>query len=164
MPTQQLPWWTALLPLLGVVIGFLLGQGALWWAARKRRRNHWAALSAELEYCRRKAEAYTGSNVGAPLYRLPTAAYTRSFAALLSDAAGSESDACAIVEFFSEVETVNRGIDRAAEAHGTARYQAEVERAIMKAKRLALPTPGTSNYYSAAREALNRHYVVRLTT
>ena len=102
--------------------------------------------------------------MGAPLYRLSTAAYARSFATLLSDAAVSESEAYAIIACFTEVETVNRGLDRTSEAPDQEHFQAEAQRAMIKAKRLTMPTPGSSNFYSDARAALDKHYVGRLTT
>lgn len=36
--------------LVGVGVGFILNRLAEWWRDRARRRSHWAALRAEMEY------------------------------------------------------------------------------------------------------------------
>ncbi len=98
--------------LFGVALAFFLSLFTEWQRSRARRRCHWAALSAEMEYCRSLADTYLRTNIAAPLYRLPTVAYANSLPALLSEAALSESDTRNLLTFFNEVETLNRGLDQ----------------------------------------------------
>jgi hypothetical protein len=155
------PWWVPLVAaLLGVTVGFFLTQAKEILSRRQRRRTHWAALRAELEFCRRRAETYVRDRVAAPLYRLPTSAYSHSFPALLSDGAVTEVEADALMQFFSEVETLNRGLDlaqAAREGGDNAAVSVEFQRNTVKASRLFPPDGGGSNYYTAVRSAVDAH-------
>ena len=102
----------AIAALLGVAVGFLLNILTEWWKGRARRRAHWAALRAEMDYCRGLAETYLRDKVSAPLYRLPTVAYANSLPSLLAEAALNETDTRNLLSFFNEVETLNRGLDQ----------------------------------------------------
>lgn len=62
-------------PLVGVLLGFVLAASKDWFARRRRRKAHWGALRAEMQFCRDLAEVYEAEEVVAPLYRLPTTAY-----------------------------------------------------------------------------------------
>jgi hypothetical protein len=149
-----------ILSLLSVVVGFALATFKDSWQRRRRRETHWAALRAELEFCRRQAETFLRDGVAAPLYRLPTTAYMRAFPALLADAAASEADVDALMQFFTEVETFNRGLDlaQAARAHNSeTALQEEHQRNHLKARRLIHPQGGETNFYTAANQAIARH-------
>jgi len=103
------------------------------------------ALRAEIEFCRRLAETYVRDRVIALLYRLPTTAYSQSFPVLLSDAAVAETEVQSLMQFFSEVETLNRGLDLAQTARESGDEQAlraEFERNLLKATRLMPPAAG----------------------
>ena len=154
---QTTELWAAL---LGVLLGFILAEGREWWARRRRRRTHWGALRAEIEFCRGLAETYLRDRVVAPLYRLPTAAYSQSFPALLGDAAVAETEVQSLIQFFSEVETLNRGLDlaqTARERSDAQALQAEFERNLLKAQRLVPPGANAENYYQPARAVVDAH-------
>jgi hypothetical protein len=155
------PWWLPWLGLIGVVLGFILAQGKDWWSRYFRRKSYWAALRAELEFCREQAEIYMKDPYAAPLYRLPVTVYTHSFPALLGDGAVSEEDANALMRFFTEVATLNRGLDLANAARdrndNNATLQAEVNRNRIKAQRLTAADDGAVNYYAAAKHVIDKH-------
>lgn len=160
---MQQPWWMPLVAsLCGVSVGFLLSQGKDWLSRRRRRRAHWAALGAELELCRRNAETYVHDRVLAPLYRLPTIAYKHSLPALLGEGAIAADEVSAVMQYFSEAETLNRGMDLAQGARASNDQKMlgeEVQRNVAKAKRLCQPTPGHTgaNYYDPARAVIEKH-------
>jgi hypothetical protein len=148
-------WWPELLkglmPLFGVALGFALAQMGNWWVSRRRRKAHWAALRAELRFCHGLVNTYEKDRIAAPLYRLPTAAYSRSFPALLSEAAVTEDQAMALTRFFSEAETLNRGLDLAQDARNDeAKLAAEFSRNLLKVQRLTA-------CYESALKAVNAH-------
>jgi hypothetical protein len=154
---QSMELWAAL---LGVLLGFVLAEVKETWARRRRRMAHWGALRAEIEFSRRLAETYVRDGVPAPLYRLPTTAYSQSFPALLSDAAVAESEGRSLIQFFSEVETLNRGLDLAQTARESGdeqAHQAEFERNLLKARRLMPPAAGVESYYQPARAVVDAH-------
>lgn len=98
-------------------------------------------------------------HVAAPLYRLPTMAYERSLPGLLADGAVDEHDMQTLLAFFSEVETLNRGLDLAQKARESGDQVAvvqELQRNQVKARRLTAPESGT-NYYTEVRDAISRH-------
>jgi hypothetical protein len=114
-------------------------------------RAHRGALRAEIEICKERAEGFSGAGVRAPSYRLPTARYEQSFQALLENGVLSEPGAKALMEFFAEVETLNRGLDlvQAARERGDdAAREAEYKRNRLKAQNLL-------SLYNAARAAVD---------
>ena len=65
-------WWPELLkgnfmPLFGVALGFALAQVGNWWMSQRRRKAHWAALRAELRFCRGLVNTYEKDRIAAPL-------------------------------------------------------------------------------------------------
>ncbi len=151
--TELDAFYTHVAPLVGVLVGFLLAQGVEWRRRRRRRRAHWAALRAELAFCKGLAETYRDADIGAPSYRLPSITYSHSLPALLGDGAVNESEAKALIEFFSEVETLNRGLDlaQAARERGdTQAVAAEHGRNLLKIRRLV-------DFHRPAREAVDVH-------
>jgi hypothetical protein len=156
---QSTELWAAL---LGVLLGFILAEGKDWWTRRRRRKSHWGALRAELEFCRHLSETYVRDRVIAPLYRLPTTAYSQSFPALLGDAAVAEREAQSLIQFFSEAEALNRGLDLAQSARERGdqeALEAEFKRNLLKAGMLIPPSAGgnSENYYRRARAVLDAH-------
>lgn len=158
------PWWMSreiIAALLGVATGFLLSLGADWWRGRMRRRAHWAALNAEIEYCRGLAETYIRDNIAAPLHRLPTVAYANSLPALLQSAALNDSDMRNLLGFFNEVETLNRGLDQAEGARliedpvaRNAKLTDEYARNRLKAERLVPIDSRSPSYYDRAKSVV----------
>jgi hypothetical protein len=149
MQTPQ-PWWA----LVGVVLGFILSAGKDWFVRRWRRKAHWAALRAEIEYCCHLAKTYLQDDIAAPLYRLPTAAYAHAFSALLADGVPTEPETRTIIQFFTEAHTLNRGLDlaqAARERDDKPARQAEFARNRLKAERLV------QDYGQAARAVVEAH-------
>lgn len=141
--------------LIGTIVGFLLSEGKEWLARRRRRKAHWQALSAEAELCKELAEEYLNANFAAPLYRLPTLSYLHSFPVLLSDGALNEAETKAVTQFFTQVETLNRGLDQANEARGNdTTLSEEFGRNRLKAEKLI---EFTNSYYTKVRAVLNNH-------
>jgi hypothetical protein len=149
--------------LAGAVVGAVLGSGITllteWWKGRTRRQAHWAALGAEMDYCRDRAETYLGDKPAAPLYRLPTVASAHSLPALLEAAALlDETDTRKLLSFFNEVETFNRGLDQVDRARlitdsaeQERNIQAEYTRNRLKAESLA------REYYDDAKAVVGKY-------
>ena len=110
-----------LTPVVTTIVGVaatLAGVWFGWWLSgrraandrAKRLANHWAALGAELDLCKRYAGAYLVSADNekkgtSPAYRLPLSAYYQSYPSLLSDGAlEQELEVVSIVEFFVKAE------------------------------------------------------------
>jgi hypothetical protein len=109
-------------------------------------------LRAEIEFCCGRVETFLGANIAAPLYRLPTIAYLHSFPALLADGVPTEPDTRSLIQFYSEVETLNRGLDLTQAARGDEQtLWAEHGRNREKATRLV------QEYCPEARAVVNRH-------
>jgi len=137
---------------VAVVIGVFLAFLLEWISTARKRRGHFSALQAEMELCRALAETYLQHKISAPLYRLPTMAYAHSLPELLGSAALGKKETKALLEFFTEVETLNRGLDQAQAVRDDAKkLKEEVERNEIKAGHLV---PNQS-YYHQARSILD---------
>ena len=127
--TQHVLDWTPVVTTIVGVAATLAGVWFGWWLSgrrsvddrAKRLANHWAALGAELDLCKRYAGAYLvltdNEKKGAsPAYRLPLSAYRESYPSLLSDGAlEQEQEVLSIVEFFVKAEEINRSLDSSEE-------------------------------------------------
>jgi hypothetical protein len=143
---------------VGVVVSFSLTFFTEWWKGRARRRAHWAALGAEMNYGRDLATTYLSDKPAAPLYRLPIVAYAHSLPALLTAAAIDEPDTRTLLVFFNEVETLNRGLDQVDRARLiTDRFERfetindEYKRNRLKAENLV------SKYYGDAKAVVEKY-------
>lgn len=143
----SLAWWDH--ALTGVVIGFALAKISDFIGRRRRKGAHLASISAEIEICHRYAQPFQKAKVMAPLYRLPHLTYSTSLPELLSIGALRSDKARALTEFFTQVQTLNRGLDQADSARDdTRRFQDEYIRNRLKAKELV------EQFYPSAREAV----------
>lgn len=143
-----------------LVLGFLLGLVPTWWASKRKTRTHWAALRAEIEFCSGRATIYMKDEVQAPLYRLPMKAYTASLPVLLGEGEVTESDVSALLEFYGQVEDINRGLDDAAEAHKNGNLALLTEtykRNLRKCEQLVDTGGHPLDYFTAAMTAVNAH-------
>jgi hypothetical protein len=142
--------------LLGVLLGFGLAVLKDSRSRKQRQRAHIAGMIEELKFCSDQACAFVDDKVLAPLYRLPTVTYQSAFPVLLADGAMSSGDIKAIIQYFNEVETLNRGLDQAESQRGkgfTSALQDEHHRNLGKASRLLVNMPCFKN----ALQALERH-------
>jgi hypothetical protein len=143
-----------------VVVGFILTLFPAWVERRRRMRGHWGALAAEAEICERLAGAYLADGVPAPLYRLPEAAFSVSFPALLAEGVIGRLEAGQLTEFRAAVQEVNRGLDIASGARAAkdnTLLQTEAERLNLKCRNLLDGRESTLPRIGFIREMLERH-------
>lgn len=102
------------------------------------------------------------NQIVAPRYGLPTHAYSASFQALLADPALSEAEASKLLQFFVEVETLNRRLEQAEEARliddaalRDEKLQAEYGRNRLKAEWLVPLNALKHSYYGHAKAVLD---------
>lgn len=157
---MNLDRWTGI---IGVIIGFVLGHFASYYEKVQRRRFHIAALRAEINLCERQARNYLTDPVAAPLYRLPTAAFSASFPAVLIDGGISRSAVEDLESFALFVHEINRGLDnvhRAVERNDNDAIAAEANRLRVKCDHFLnafeLHGEHCDAYVSRARRALER--------
>lgn len=149
-----------------LVLGFVLGLIPTWWSSKRKTRTHWAALRAEIAFCSARALIYMKDEVQAPLYRLPTQAYSASLPVLLGEGEVTESDMSALLDFYCQVEDVNRGLDDAAEAHknnNTALLKETYKRNLRKCEPLVEKVGRPLDYFTTAMNAVNAHLSPRLS-
>ena len=107
-----------------------------------RVRGHWGALLAEVKKCGENAGGFLTANphVLAPSYRLPTLIYENGLPALLADAGIDDAEAKILLDFYAQVEALNRGLDLATDVRNDkgVLYD-EDQRNKMKAKSISQP-------------------------
>jgi hypothetical protein len=141
---------------VGTLLGFFLSVLRDRYARKQRQRAHITGMLAELKFCADQAGIFLRDKVQAPLYRLPTLTYQNAFPTLLADGAMSGDDIDALIRYFGEVETLNRGLGQAESQRGKddkVELAAEHGRNCRKAERLV--ENGTS--FEKALRALQRH-------
>jgi len=143
-----------------VVLGFGLALVPIYVARRRRLKAHWAALSAEADICQRLARTYLADGVAASLYRLPEAAFSVSFPALLADGAVSKDEITELAWFWGRVQDINRGLENANNAINSDqrdRLTSEVDRLKVKCRELLEGRGGSEGSASAVRRILESH-------
>jgi hypothetical protein len=138
---------------IGVVLGFLLNELKNAWTRSRKHRAYWSALRAETEFAKGRAQMYIDDRKMAPLYRLPDTCFRECYPELLADGALSEAESTALMAFYAEVDTLNRGLDRAAEAPDEEKMKREYGRNLLKAERLIQNGP----LYVAVASAIRGH-------
>ncbi len=155
-------WDRVLSGAIGVLLGFGLAQAKEWLTRRRKHAAFWHAINAELEFSGGKAASFSTENVEAPLYRLPKSSYESCYPQLLADGALTRAESTALMAFFNEIETLNRGLDLATNASDADKRREEYRRNRVKAKRVAsggplydaaAPLPHTSNDVSRPTNA-----------
>ncbi len=139
---------------LGALFVFALGYWREQRLRSKRIKAYKGALRAEITECGRITSEYEPEGVKAPLYRLPTVCYTHSLPGLLGEGVIGENGADALVKFYAEVETFNRGLDLAdlmRQGGDEGALNAEVGHILLKATRIAAPS---GELYSLALSAI----------
>ena len=142
---------------LGLILfGFFLAILYEYWQRRGKLKTHWAILSVEVGLCERRARNYLSEgSVVAPLYRLPTTAFSNSFPVLVSEANLSSEDFCALSEFYSWSDDINRGLDNAHELRKSGNNDLEEESRRLESKCRKL----LEDYLDPVIETLKRHGV-----
>jgi hypothetical protein len=100
-----------LLPSLVWCSGSPSGAGRRALDRGRRHKAHRGALRTEVRICEQLATTYLTDPVAAPLYRLPTAAFTAALPQLIGDGALSERQVEDLEHFVAYVEQINRGLD-----------------------------------------------------
>lgn len=156
-------WWMSdklWATVIGVLLGFIISEAKGWCTRRRQRKVHWAALRTEVELCREAAESYLRDDKAAPLYRLPTLALGSSLPALLAGAWLKEDDARVLFQFFSEVDTLNRGLAQAQtfrEKEKADLLADEYQRNRMKAERMIPGKARALTLYDQAKEVIAKY-------
>ena|SRR5690349_871688 len=122
--------------LLGVALGLGYSEWKAWRERKLTHGTYWKAIDAEVEYIKDRITVFLRDNVAAPSYRLPDLTFKACFPLLLSGGATTREDAVALLTFYSEVETFNRGMDRAADAPNSVELMQEYNRNRLKAEHL----------------------------
>ena len=128
--------------LLGAIIVFIGGYAVRFVGQRRQIRGNWGALYAEVQQCGVLAETYRLAGVAATSYRLPTVCYQNSLPSLLSLYGITEQETSILLKFYSQVETVNRGLDQADlayQAQDQVRLQGEFSRLLLKCAEIESP-------------------------
>jgi hypothetical protein len=142
-----------------VFLGVLIGLIPPWYARKRRLKNHWWALRAEMRQCREKAQTLLNDQFSAPLYRFPTMAFHVSLPILLADGALTEPECLALGRFFAQAQDINRGLDNAAEMYKNNdenKLKAEHNRNCLKATHLLQSDNGNPSLYAAASAVVDR--------
>ena len=143
-----------------VILGFVLALIPNYLQRRRRLRAHWSALGAEAELCAQFAMTYLTAGVEAPLYRLPEAAFTTSFPALLSDAGVKGEEVTGLESFWCLVQDINRGLDNAHDAvrqSNSNQLAAEAGRLKLKCTKLLEDKSDAEARITVVRKILTRH-------
>jgi hypothetical protein len=106
------------------------------------------------------AETYLNDNIKAPLYRLPTQAFSYSLPVLLSEGDVKENEVRELESFFGWVQDINRGLDNANEclvSGNLERIDRESLRLQHKTNELLREVKGKPAYLDRAMAVINRH-------
>ncbi|MFC0668438.1 hypothetical protein ACFSKY_23040 [Azotobacter chroococcum] len=98
--------------LIGVVVGSIITTAISLYRDRKIYLANFSALMAEIDYCNKLASTYLDDKVKSPLYRLPTIIYKSSIPIILAAGKLTNSETESILNFFNEVDSLNRGLDQ----------------------------------------------------
>lgn len=151
--SQLAPFLTGAFTLGGVALGFFLN------GRRERTKektfidNCWDVMHLEMSYNTAKVRSLLEDQVSGPLYRYSHGNFHELFPKLLSVQALDMAEKTALFTYFMEIETLNRGLDRAGAAETFEDKDAEFRRNVLKAERLR---PGGS-IYEAAAAVMKRH-------
>jgi hypothetical protein len=153
--SPERPWWlptwvgwamSSTAAILYIVLDYL--------KSRKNDAALWHAMNAELKFSGGLAESVSPEPVAeVPLYRLPRSAFETCYPRLLADGAMSAAESRALMTFFNEVETLNRGLDLEAHTSDPVVRNQQHGRNYLKAERLAPDGP----LYREAAAAIAKH-------
>ena len=135
---------------VGAILGIVITKAWDWWIQKRLIHAHRNALAREIEICREHSQTYQQDGIQAPLYRLPTQFYTSSLPALIANRALHNDEVDALIRFYNQAETMNRGLEQinAARQIDSVTFTNEHNRNMRKARELV------AQYYPAARDAV----------
>lgn len=135
---------------VGALVAFVLLIARDSWKRRSIIEGLRTALAQEIEICRNHAETYLQDPIQAPLYRLPTPFYTVTLPELTVGRKLNSDQVRAVMLFYNQVETLNRGLDQINSWRGidSNAFTAEHNRNEGKATDLV------SKFYPPARDAV----------
>jgi hypothetical protein len=111
-------WWAgAAGALFGAVIGSCIPLWWSWWRRWVERNGEITAMHVELFRVSLILRELIAAGMTAPLYRLPITITQRALPKLIGDGVLDGSEVYALVEYVNRVEELNRGLDRAGNAH-----------------------------------------------
>lgn len=124
----------------------LVERGFDFCATRRRVAASKGALRAEIALCGEMASTFLSDEVASPLYRLPSECFDTGLTTLLKLGKLDQRAASHIIAFYSEVRTLNRGLDEVAtlfapeSTSGRDTKLQAIERNQMKAGRIQAPS------------------------
>jgi|SRR5688572_24729183 len=113
-------WWDAPIVMSGiggVVVGLLFPIVHAWWRRRKERRGELFAMHVEMRRALECMQSLLSDEIKAPLYRLPLSMYTIALPKLIGEGNLGINEIGALLEYGMSTEELNRGLDRAGQAH-----------------------------------------------
>jgi hypothetical protein len=111
--------WDGVIGLLGVALGWWLAERTRISGERQARLARLHALRAEIEHCGELLKTFLKDEVKAPLYRLPTWAGDHALGPIATDGSLGEGQVRALLRYYTNIAEINRGLDRAGEAHSS---------------------------------------------
>jgi hypothetical protein len=103
----------------GVIIGGCIPLAWSWWRRRVERRGEITGVHAEFFRIHLQLRALFDAKVEAPLYRLPISVTSQVLPKLIGDGVLDENDVYVLIEWVNRIEELNRGLDRAGDAHAS---------------------------------------------
>lgn len=162
---KSLPWnemFQIFAGVVAVLVGFLFSEWKLNHNRKRKLKAHWASLLTELEISRQKANTYLSDKIAAPLYRLPMEAFQTSFPVILAEDDIEEKELNSLINFFSVVQDLNRGLEMTAQLHiegekkESQTFHDVANRNILYAKKLCKADDEDSTYVEA-KKVIERH-------
>lgn len=123
----------------GVIIGGCIPLAWSWWRRRVERRGEITGVHAEFFRIHLQLRALFDAKVEAPLYRLPISVTSQVLPKLIGDGVLDENDVYVLIEWVNRIEELNRGLDRAGDAHASndaAGARNEYSRNLAKAREI----------------------------
>jgi hypothetical protein len=109
-------WVAAIGTLVAVVVALWLGQRDVR-ARRTERRGEITAMVVEVMRGKSSVQTLLNDNIQAPLYRLPLTNFRRALPKLIADGRLDDNEIDTLIEYENRIEEVNRGLERAGDAH-----------------------------------------------
>jgi hypothetical protein len=123
--------------LIGTVLSTAIPVWREWQRRRVERRGEIDSMFVELRLADLSLQELKTKNIPAPLYRLPITMFERAVPKLVGEGLVSLNEHGALIEYINRVEELNRGLERAGEAHAAGRdvrLAEEFERNRLKAE------------------------------